>query len=83
MIVLVCVDDNNGMLFNYRRQSQDCKLRKYILAMSQGKKLWMNTYSAKQFHLSANLNINIDENCVSEATQGEYCFVEDKALLTY
>ena len=26
MILIVCVDDHNGMMFNHRRQSQDLSL---------------------------------------------------------
>ncbi len=34
MILIVCVDDNKGMMFNHRRQSQDRVLRRHILDMS-------------------------------------------------
>ena len=49
MILIVCVDDHNGMMFNHRRQSQDRVLRADILELTDGKKLWMNAYSRKQF----------------------------------
>ena len=45
MILIVCVDDHNGMMFNHRRQSQDRILRADILELTGGKKLWMNAYS--------------------------------------
>ena len=45
MIVIVAVDDRNGMMFNRRRQSQDRVLREHILDMTVGKKLWMNHYT--------------------------------------
>ena len=48
MILIVCVDDHNGMMFNHRRQSQDRVLRADILELTGGKKLWMNAYSRKQ-----------------------------------
>ena len=53
MILIVCVDNKNGMLFNRRRQSQDRMLRTRILEMTAQSRLWMNTYSAKQFDASA------------------------------
>lgn len=49
MKIIVCVDNQNGMMFNRRRQSQDRVLRKRILELIGGKKLWMNAYSQKQF----------------------------------
>lgn len=47
MIILVALDDRNGMMFNGRRQSKDRVLREKIL--SRVEVLWMNEYSAKQF----------------------------------
>ena len=49
MIIMVCVDDNNGMMFNKRRQSQDRVLRQRMLELAGEKKLWMNDYSRRQF----------------------------------
>ena len=49
MKIIVCVDNQNGMMFNHRRQSQDRVLRKRIMELTGGKKLWMNAYSQKQF----------------------------------
>ena len=33
MIVIACLDDNGGMMFNHRRQSQDRMLRAHIAAL--------------------------------------------------
>ena len=41
MKIIVCVDNQNGMMFNHRRQSQDRVLRKRILELTGGEKLWM------------------------------------------
>ncbi len=49
MILIVCIDDNKGMMFNHRRQSQDGVLRRHILDMVGNGKLWMNEYSGKMF----------------------------------
>lgn len=76
MILIVCLDDDNGMLFNRRRQSQDRLLRKHLIALTAGKKLWMNHYSAKQFE-SDYEQINVDDSFMLEATDGDYCFAED------
>ena len=37
MIVMVCVDDKNGMMFNKRRQSQDRVLRQHMLELAGDK----------------------------------------------
>ena len=49
MILAVCIDDRNGMLFNGRRQSQDRVLREDLVREAGGGPLWMNAYSARQF----------------------------------
>jgi hypothetical protein len=82
MILIVCIDDNYGMMFNQRRQSQDRVLREFLLQLTQNGKLWMNHYSAKQFTEPAP-QINIDENFLAESAPGEYCFVEDTSIQPY
>ena len=74
MILIACVDDKMGMMFNNRRQSQDKILREHILAMTNGSRLWMNHYSAKMFGDAP--QINIDEDFLMEAGEGDYCFAE-------
>ena len=76
MILIACVDDNLGMLFNNRRQSMDSVLRGRILTMCAGKKLWMNAYSRKQFNTDAE-GITVDENFMAKAGSGDYCFNEN------
>lgn len=81
MIVIVAVDDRNGMMFNRRRQSQDRVLREHILDMTVGKKLWMNHYTEKQFADSDNFaQINVSDDFLNEAAPGEYCFVENEQI---
>lgn len=81
MILIVCLDEKCGMLFNRRRQSQDAVVRDRILALTAGKKLWMNTYSLKQFE--NNPEITCDEDFLDKAQNGDYCFVEDTSLKDY
>jgi hypothetical protein len=92
MKIIVCVDNQNGMMFNHRRQSQDRVLRKRILELTGGKKLWMNAYSQKQFlQVNGNMSkeqeqsgqIQADEAFLEKAGPGEYCFVEDKDVVPY
>ncbi len=81
MIVIVCVDECGGMLFNRRRQSQDAVLRKRILTLCEGHRLLMNAYSAKQFDAFA--PIDVSEDFLAEAGKTDYCFVENKTLAPY
>ena len=80
MKIIVCVDKKNGMLFNFRRQSQDSEILKRISEMSKNTKLWMNDYSAKLFDDSD--NICVSENFLHEAGNGEYCFIENIVIPT-
>jgi hypothetical protein len=77
MNVIICIDDNNGMMFNHRRQSQDRTLRERIISTVKGKKLLMNEYSFKQFQDCDSGNIAVDEDFLSKACEGDYCFVEN------
>lgn len=69
MVLIVCLDDNNGMMFNNRRQSKDCELRKRMLHVVAGGKLWMSEYSKGQFEEEYN-----SCDCIESA---EYVFVEN------
>lgn len=80
MKVIVAIGDKNGMLFNKRRQSQDEKLREYILKLCKSNKLHMNSYSAKQF--KNNSEILVSENFL-EKTKDSFCFVETNPLAPY
>lgn len=76
MILVVCIDDKGGMLFNRRRQSQDRLLRLDLLREAAGAAIWMNAYSARQF-APAPENIRVAEDFPAQAGEGEFCFFED------
>ena len=67
MILIVCVDDHNGMMFNHRRQSQDRILRGDILELAEGKILWMDAYSKKQFVEEGMTQIRVEEDFLQKA----------------
>ena len=72
MKLIVCLDDNNGMMFNKRRQSRDRVLVENVLEHCKGEKIYANEYSAKLF----------PENTVEmfesiEIVENAYCFAED------
>lgn len=97
MKIIVCIDDNNGMMFNKRRQSKDSVLRQHILAETNGSTLWLNSYSASQFEESENNSLVtirdstaigknsliIDENFLEKAGETDFAFVENLSLKEY
>lgn len=83
MIIIVCVDDNNGMLFHNRRQSRDSILYQHIMKIVEGKKLLMNSYSEKLFSEEQKNYIVVQDNFLEIASENDYCFVENVELLNY
>ena len=75
MILIVCVDDNMGMAFTHRRQSQARLLRRLLLGRVGASKLWMSPYTARQFDALPE-NVQVSETFLCEAEAGEYCFAE-------
>jgi len=76
MKLIFCIDAKNGMMFFGKRQSQDSLLRQWIIRHTAGSKLWMSSYSAKQFNDQT--GYVIDDDYMTNASTGDYCFVEDK-----
>ena len=83
MIVCVVVDDNNGMMFNQRRQSKDRILREHILKMSEGSTLWMNEFTKRQFNGCEFQHVTVDNEFLEKTEELDYCFVEDLSLQEY
>jgi len=92
MIIIVCLDESGGMMFNRRRQSKDRVVTDDIRRMCAGGRLWMNHYSEKLFapavsETSASENDGVefmsDEAFPDRAGAGEYCFVENMAAAPY
>lgn len=77
MIIIACVDERNGMMFNRRRQSRDSAVCGDILRECGGKKLYMSTYSGKLFGDVEEKNIRITEEFLKEAEEEDFCFIED------
>lgn len=63
-------------MFFGKRHSQDRELRKKLIDMTEGYKLWMSNYSAKQFTEYG--SIIADDDYMHKAQPDDYCFVEDK-----
>lgn len=81
MNIIVCIDEENGILFNGRRQSKDRVLRDHARAMA-GNDLWMNGYTARQF-AEDGCNVIVDEAFLDNAPENAWCFVENVDLLPY
>ena len=81
MILVVCVDDSFGMLFNRRRQSSDSEVVKKILELSGNKRLLINSFSRSLF--DENQALCIDDDFLINASEGEYCFAEDVDVAPY
>ena len=69
MVLIVCLDDDNGMMFNNRRQSKDALVRKRILELVGDNKIWMSEYSKGQFAEEILICKNISE--------ADYVFAEN------
>lgn len=84
MKVYVVLDDNNGMMFNYRRQSQDQLLRADILKECANGVLWISKYSAEQFLLDFpdgfTSSVKVDDEFFRKMNASDSCFVEEYAL---
>lgn len=80
MILIVCVDENNGMLFNERRQSRDKTLIEHIIEMTRNKKLWIKHFSKDVFEEYKLKNLAIDDELLNKAGNDDYCFIEDISL---
>ena len=75
MVLIVCLDDKNGMSFNRRRQSRDLILCERILSIVGDSKVYMMPYSAKIFPAD-NAAICPCENLASIADSSGFYFAE-------
>ena len=76
MILIVCLDENKGMLFNRRRQSRDRAVTEDMIKISQGTVLWIAPYSAGLFKKEIP-TLRIEEDYLEKAGAGEFCFAEE------
>ena len=83
MIVIVCLDDKKGMMFNHRRQSRDQAVTDRIQKICADKKLWMNAYSDKLYGSLEGMDIVVENDFLSLAGSGEICLVESDCLMRF
>ena len=75
MTWIFCIDEQGGMMFFGRRQSQDRLLRAWLLERIGGDPLWMSTYSAKLFADAP--TVIADDAYMEKAARGDHILVED------
>ena len=79
MIVIVCLDDRNGMLFNRRRQSRDRRVVEDILRELGEKRLLVTGFSAPLFDHAGD-RIRVSDDPLAAAGREDVCFVENLPL---
>lgn len=80
MKVAVCIDDNNGMMFNMRRQSRDRELIKDFVTSANGNKIFIKPFSEILFK---EYEVSINENMMTVAEENDLCFLEDENINLY
>lgn len=83
MKLITVVDDNMGLMFNNRRQSQDRILRAKILKITVNSLLFMNPYSFNQFKYDNASNIITVHNPLECAKEDDYVFIENDDVKDY
>lgn len=73
MVLAVCVDDSNGLMFNNRRLSSDKAVVRDILQIAETKTITVSPYSAPLFQGFEDL-IAVKEEHLS--SKGDFCFAE-------
>ena len=82
MTIIVCIDDNGGMMFNNRRQSRDRVLTEKIINIANGHKLYIDSYSAPLFEGFCG-DITAQDSFLDIAGSDDFCFVENRRLKPY
>lgn len=80
MLVALCLDNNNGLLFNDRRQSRDIKVCEDFISSSQGK-IYLEEYSRTIFESFD--GVSYCDNPIELATKDDSCFVEKTDVTSY
>ena len=79
MNVIVCIDDNGGLLFNKRRQSKDRAVLERIREIVGDNTLWITNFSKGMF----GEEVVLDDQMLDKAREEDFCFVENISLSLY
>lgn len=83
MKLILCVDEQGGLAFHARRQSQDRTVRKDLLQLCSSHVLWVTPYTARQFDIAEQDLLMITETGFDHIPQDAYCFLENIDPLPY
>lgn len=83
MILIACVDDGMGMMFNKRRVSRDEAVIKKIIEIADNKRILMSQYSYPLFESMKADNIVAEDLILEKASSDEYCFIENTSVADY
>ena len=76
MIYICCVDDYASLSFNKRRNSSDRFVIEDIIKTVGNAPLRVDTYTAKLFRDKQVPSLTVDDDCLENAKDGEFVFVE-------
>lgn len=92
MIIITCMDNRGGLMFNGRRQSRDRAVQEDIAKLGEKAPVYMSPYSYTLFkgvgaaeggEEQPLLGIFPSENLLQETGPGVYCFLEGQSILGY
>lgn len=84
MIIIACIDNSNGMMFNKKRLSRDKSVITDIQTITAGRRLMMNRYSYSLFNeYSQNMPCCVSDTFLDDAGECDYCFVENQNIMPY
>lgn len=77
MKIIICLDNNNGLMFNNRRQSKDSKVIENIFEIIGSANLYINDFSADIF---VDRNVIKCNDFLEKCHKDDYCFIENADL---
>lgn len=73
MILITCIDNSNGIMFNKRRVSKDALLIERLKGITKENKIYVSEYSKPLFDGFDNLVLSIED-----LTNNDFYFLEDE-----
>lgn len=86
MILILCLDNQNGMCFGGKRQSSDQMVLKKIAEITFGQTLWVTPYTKTLFEVSGmlayvpQLRVSNNPQLSAQGEEGSFCFVENQPI---
>ncbi len=75
MRIIICLDDDLGMMFGGRRQSRDKVVCERAIALAEGHKFYITDFSEKLFRDFQ--GVTVDGNMLAVAGEFDVCFLEN------